>query len=72
MTTCTPLKPFRCWQYLDEYDAFLIGMELAYLCQHDGKPCEFETRHYTYGEDADGNRGVWVDKTACTKCGEPS
>jgi hypothetical protein len=54
-----------------EYAAIEQGVELGYLCPVDGAPCDFETRQFLYGEDADGNRGVWVDHTACVKCGEP-
>ena len=30
----------------------------------------FRTRSYLEGQDADGNRGVWVTVTECRKCGE--
>jgi hypothetical protein len=56
---------------LQEYDSIQEGIELGYLCQKDGKPCEFETRQFLDGEDADGNRGWLVTETRCVKCGEP-
>jgi hypothetical protein len=54
----------------EEYATVLQGIELGYLCPADGAPCEFETYHELYGQDADGNRGVWVSSTRCLKCGE--
>ena len=32
------------------YVNVMEGIELGYLCQKDGKPCEFETRHFKTGE----------------------
>lgn len=40
------------------------------LCGMDGRPCELETHYFRYGEDRDGNRGMWVEETVCRKCGE--
>lgn len=55
-----------------EYEQVEEGVDLGYLCQMDGRPCEIETRHELYGADRDGNRGTWVEFTACRKCGEGS
>jgi hypothetical protein len=54
-----------------EYATVEEGVTLGYLCAMDGTPCEFETYQERYGEDRDGNRGIWVAHTCCRKCGEP-
>ncbi len=55
---------------LAEYDAIEQGIALGYVCAVDGKPCEFQTVRYKYGEDLDGNRGEWREYERCRKCGE--
>jgi hypothetical protein len=59
--------PYALLEELDTVEQMVAAGE---LCAMDGKPCELETRHYRYGEDADGNRGTWVEHTACRTCGE--
>lgn len=54
----------------DEYATVHEGVNLGYLCAMDGTPCEMETSNERYGEDADGNRGIWVTSTRCRKCHE--
>lgn len=55
-----------------EYETVEEGVELGYLCAMDGRPCEVEECQESYGEDADGNRGIWVYYKRCRKCGEES
>lgn len=40
------------------------------LCQADGKPHEWRDVREEYGADRDGNRGTWVTRRECAKCGD--
>jgi hypothetical protein len=59
-------------QTLAELDLIEQMIANGELCSKDGKPCEIETRYVKYGEDADGNRGTYIEVRACIKCGEES
>lgn len=54
-----------------EYANVEAGVAMGYLCPQDGTPCEFEQFQERYGDDADGNRGIWVTHVYCRKCHEP-
>lgn len=53
----------------EEYEAVTQEIALGNLCV-DGEPCDFERVDETYGEDRDGNRGIWVHYYRCHKCGD--
>lgn len=53
----------------DKVEALIADGE---LCSVDGEPCDRERVDETYGEDRDGNRGIWVHYYRCRKCGEES
>lgn len=40
------------------------------LCSVDGEPHTVVQGQELFGEDADGNRGVWLNFKRCRKCGE--
>lgn len=65
-----PHEPDCAWW--EEYVEVEQGVELGYLCAMDGQPCEVEDCQERYGDDADGNRGIWVYYKRCRKCGEES
>ena len=49
------------------------GIELPNFCDHcEGLASEheWEEQREKYGEDADGNRGVWCTYERCRKCGD--
>lgn len=43
----------------------------ACICS-DGEDHDWQEKRERYGEDADGNRGVWQNYKQCAKCGEQS
>jgi len=53
-----------------EYDAVQEKVANGELCSKDGEPCDWEEVRELYGEDRDGNRGVWQYYKRCRKCGE--
>lgn len=57
-------------EILAEYDAIEEQVANGELCPEDGEPHLWIEGQELYGEDADGNRGVWVNFKRCHKCGE--
>jgi hypothetical protein len=57
-------------EVLAEYDRTEQKVENGELCSVDGLPHKIVQGQELYGEDADGNRGRWVDFKRCLKCGE--
>jgi hypothetical protein len=55
---------------LEAYDQICQMVANGELCSFDGKDCELEDCQERYGDDADGNRGIWVYFKRCRKCGE--
>lgn len=43
----------------------------TFICT-DGEDHDWQEERESYGEDADGNRGVWQTYKKCSKCGEES
>lgn len=48
--------------------ARLAGEDAEHLCPAGGGDCEWVRAREKYGEDADGNRGVWIVYEFCRKC----
>jgi hypothetical protein len=67
----TPLKPcpFAEYDEYEEYEETQGLIDSGHLCT-DGLGHEWENHRELYGEDADGNRGVFLYYERCRKCGE--
>ena len=52
----------------DQFDQDCAREDAEYLCPAGGGDCEWVHAREKYGEDADGNRGIWTEYEFCRKC----
>jgi len=57
-------------ELLAEYDETEQQIADGVLCPETGEPHDWQEYSYRWGEDADGNRGVWCFGKRCLRCGE--
>lgn len=52
----------------DQFEQECAREDAEYLCPAGGGDHEWVHGRERYGDDADGNRGIWIEVEYCRKC----